>query len=649
MATANVTQDHESSNHSNSNMMKVALPYIVAIGAQLPMLLLFFRSLWAKTHYQTFAFAIVATAAIIWMRWPREERMQFHRSLASDILLVLGLICALGSVAFVEPWFTAASVMLLLTSFLARTADSDTKKSLWTAALPLFVFLPLPFGRDVGLITMLQRSSAWFTSRLLDLLGLGHHMDGTVIEVPGRPPYGVAEACSGVQSFFTLLFICMVFIVINRRISSSVVSGVILSILAMIVYFVGLTAPGFGLGYVAVAILLWGFLGFRASILIVSAVFWALFINTVRILIIPIMDINFDINLVHGLPHDLLGWAVLFLGFLLLLSTDQLLMFLFGPVDPEAGEAGPFGKLITRFWNQLISGQEANAEDSGKKKRKGRRPITDAAIKFSWLVAIVVAIGGVLQLYDVQQSYSNNLKVRFFDADVTRPFSEDDLPKTIEDWTIPDKNGYTSQTRDRGSDLGRHSDIWQYRAPRCNVIASLDQTFPGWHELTTCYQNQGWKLIDRVKIVPTKPGQEGWTYIEARFEKETGQRGYLLFSLFDGSGGPIDAPLVAGGLSSFIQRATNRLSNRIRRSLFTSEAYQTQVWLTHFSDLDEPLKREIADRYMTIREIMRTEFMKKEGITADSSTAGPGSADASAELQDSVSTLGRSGDLADNL
>ena len=69
-------------------------------------------------------------------------------------------------------------------------------------------------------------------------------MNGTVVQVPGHESYGIEQACSGVQSFFTLLFIAVVFIVVFRR-------------------------PLF-----------------RSIILIGSAVFWALFMNTVRIFLI---------------------------------------------------------------------------------------------------------------------------------------------------------------------------------------------------------------------------------------------------------------------------------------------------------------------------------------------------------------------------
>ena len=105
--------------------MKVAIPYIIAIGAQVPMFLLFFRQMMSKTHYQTIWLALIATAIIVWSRWPRGERLPYRESVASNVLLGLGLIVGVASVIFVDPWFCAASVMLLITSFLLKVVVSD--------------------------------------------------------------------------------------------------------------------------------------------------------------------------------------------------------------------------------------------------------------------------------------------------------------------------------------------------------------------------------------------------------------------------------------------------------------------------------------------------------------------------------------------
>ena len=152
-----------------------------------------------------------------------------------------------------------------------------------------------------------------------DSVNIAHYMPGTVIEVPGNKN-GIEEACSGIQSFFLLLFVAVVLCVWLRRTV------------------------------------------FRSILLIAAAVIWSVFMNCIRIFLIPIFDINFDIDLSVGIQHDLLGWSTMAMGVMLLLSTDQFLMFLFGPVDPGTGSSGPLGKFITKVWNGLIAGKKDDEE-----------------------------------------------------------------------------------------------------------------------------------------------------------------------------------------------------------------------------------------------------------------------------------------------
>jgi exosortase len=612
---------------SRSDLIKIMLPYGLALLAQLPLLVLYFRRLWNLPHYQPFAIAILATAGIAIYRWPYGQPQPFFRSLASDILLLLGMVVAFLGMLFVEPWFAALSAMLIVTSFLARTFDRETGKSLWTCSLPLFVYLTLPLYLDVKLITSLQRYSAIYTSRLLDLFGLGHHMDGTVIKVAvenvnGIREYGIEEACSGVQSFFTLLLVAVVFVVLSRRIK---LTGWAVGVLAVCIAFLcfvlratALSMPVWsesllisGVGFILLPVL-----GFRATLLVLSAIFWALFVNIIRIILIPVVDILLGYDLSHGISHDILGYSALTLGILMIFSTDQFLLFLFGPVETENNESGSIGESIARFWNRIISADGSLGESNDvHKTASGRVPISKSGFSFIWIVAFLIIAMGAFQFADVRRSIAQtDLKVRFFDADVTLDYEEDDIPKEVDGWK---QVKYEVQDRSQGSDLGQRSDVWQFRSPTCAAVASLDQAFPGWHELTTCYKNQGWDLKTRVRkkpseILGSETEADSWPFIEATFEKKTGEKGYLLFSHFDAFGEGVDAPEQWNSINSFFVRAQNRMSHRIRSSLLRGEVYQTQVFLTSFSDLDESVKQEVNERYLKIREQLRIRFKEKK-------------------------------------
>ena len=192
------------------------------------------------------------------------------------------------------------------------------------------------------------------------------------------------------------------------------------------------------------------------------------------------------------------------------------------------------------------------------------------------------------------------------------PLGKDGLPQTVKDWQQVD---YESDERSRNSDLGQKSDSWVFQSPnRFYATASFDQTFPGWHELTRCYRNQGWVLEEREwkrwEEPETEDGQKKlWPYIEARFTKPTGESGILLFSLFDGEGEAFNPPREWGFLAYLASGARNRLAERIRRRLFQSEAYQTQVFVQGYGDISQEHKDEITDRYLEIREIMRRNFL----------------------------------------
>ena len=597
------------------------LPYGLAIVAQLPMLILYFKELWARPHYQFFPFAIIATVSLAVMRWPTNSEIPFQRSRTSDFLMILGLFFALLGGIFVEPPMSAVSLVLIVTSLFARTYDAETGKTLWTCAVPLFVCLILPNNYDNIIITRLQAYSAGFTSQLMDLIGLGHHLSGTVIIVPGMKQYGVEEACSGVVSFFTLLAITSVFIVWYRRISVPkpfLATLLVITGLSIMVVEAAVSQMGY-FSLAGVSLILMGCFGFRAAVLLLSAVFWALFMNTVRILSIPVADYMLGLDLSTGLKHDLLGYTILLVGVLLILSTDQFLLFLFGPVEDHDDEM-PSTRRITRFWNGFIAGNSQSEDSSSRRRqqRSTRKALTSADMRTIWTITGVMLAIGLWQLVDVQRSLASpEYTIRLFDSNTKLEFSQNDVPEVIGDnWKLVQ---YSTQDRKRGSDQGERSDVWQFRAPGYQPVASLDQTFPGWHELTTCYQFQGWKMKkdplgnpSRFRRTPPAEGdEEPWQYIEAEFEKDTGEKGYLLFSHFDAFGNPIEAPENWGSLNSFFVRAKNRLSHRIRASLFEGEAYQTQVFLQSFNEIDEDKKNEVKERYLEIREHMRQRFKEK--------------------------------------
>ena len=601
---------------SEKNGMGILLPYLIAIGVQIPMLLLYFGDLWQRPHYQTFVVAILASLGLALYRWPFDARRPFHRSKISDFLFVAGLLSALLGAMFVEPWFVAASVMSIVASLFARTLDKESLTNLWPCALPLFVFLKLPCNFDVQLITKLQQYSAIYTSRLLDLAGLGHHMNGVVIKIPGLQDYGVEEACSGIQSFFTLMLVATIFLVASRRIRVPKLGLGVMALTAAAILFVlrvALLSSPFliDLSTVMIAgLFLFSLVGFQSAALLVSAVFWAVFMNTLRILLIPLAEHFFQIDLASGISHDILGYSVLALGILLILSTDQFLQFLFGPVD-TTDDGRDIGGGISKFWNNIISGGSREEQlEEAKKLQLKREPVSAGGKKLIWIMTFMIVALGLFQTFDVYRSWSHDdFGLRFFDDDMIVDFEKQDMPEAFGNWKQVD---YQPQNRHTAADHGQRSDTWQFRSPThsCSAIASLDQPFPGWHELTVCYRNQGWKMTSRDRV-ENAGEDDDWPYIVASFKKDTGERGFLVFSLFNSFGGGFDAPKKYGNWEWFVYAAQNRLAHRVRAQLFQGETYQAQLFSTSFNEYDEELKAELVSTHVQMRNRLRTKFLEK--------------------------------------
>ena len=609
----------------------VVIAYLAAILSQLPMLYLYSKRLVAEPHYHSALFAVVATIGIALLRWPRGQAVQLQRSATSNTLLILALFSVTFSILFVQPWMSALSVMLIITSFLARVPDTEISgQSLWYASLPLYVFLYLPFGMDRNLVTTLQVYSATYTSRLLDLLNVGHHMSGTVLNVPNMKQFGIEQACSGVQSFFTLVLVAVTYSVFNRQVKAPEKGVAILSFLLGIVFLMARTIPKAVAGVdmpvfwsvllflLAISLMLYAFIGFRTTLLVMSGVFWAIFMNTIRIMAIPVSMKYFEYDLSEGNAHMFLGYISLAIGIMLILSTDKLILFFFGPVQ-DAQESGQFGRVIGKMWNSLIPNSAQATSTHGRRKRS-RKPVPPAIQKALWVFASLMICAGVWQSWDVWQCMKQadkQLSIRAFDGDVTVPFGEGDVPKEIENWT---QVSFQTNQRKRGSDFGERSDVWQYKAPTCYATASLDQTFPGWHELTTCYTNTGWKIISRKALSRTKAlglessdqtDDDNWDMIEVIMEKPTGERGYLLFSHFDSFGQGLPVPKSWNTINGFITRVMNRMSHRIRATLVQGEAYQIQVFLNSYNDFEPGVVAEARQRYVRIRDEVRKRFLDK--------------------------------------
>ncbi|HMO13930.1 MAG TPA: exosortase U [Pirellulaceae bacterium] len=585
------TSTADSATRLKSETLKILIPYAIIILAQVPLLFFYFKHLWTRPHYQSFVFALLAIPFFIYMWWPKSSSRPFTRSWFSVVTLILGIFFAVLATVFVTPWFAAVSMVCLLSSLLARIRNEETGRSMLPIALLLLVFIQPPMGADMQqingdyvIITQLQTISAKVSSYFLDLLSYRHNLAGVAIYMPnaevedGVKAYSVEDACSGIQSFFTLLFLAALYVVYFKR-------------------------P-------------W----FRGTLLLLSAMFWAVVINTLRIVVIPIADVSFGIDLSTGFLHTIWGYVALAIGCLLVFSTDQLLIFIFGPVDADLidDESDSMRRRFSRFWNRRLAGDK-----SGETVRRGQE-ISPAFKMALWPCAGLMGLLGIVQAVDILSAASKfGGKVTVFDQNPLLHIEEHHAPAQIGDpeglWT---KVLYRFEERSRSSDLGQRSDTWRYSftidgQPAPLIVASLDQAFPGWHELTTCYKNMGNRLVEgsrrRIDVeIDYKGDKISWPMVEAEFVDPTGRRGYLLFSLFDRVGEPFDAPEHWNSFNWFIRGLGTRLSHRIRARLFHGEGYQVQVFVPFEGELALSVREKIQNNFVTFRETLRRQVEEGE-------------------------------------
>ena len=513
------------------------LPFI-GIVASLPYLILYLVNLWELSHYQFFPLLLAAIGYLIRTRWSNEIIQTQTARTVTQAGWIGGVIVAMAAALFASPWLGYLAFLFFFAGWLWPHIDRETGRSLGPLVIPLLLIWQPPFSSvqtgDAILIAKLQLVSSQLSSMGLDMLGFLHNSPGTVLEFAGKS-FGVAEACSGIQSFFALLCFAALIVVFQRR-------GLIHSI-----------------------------------ILLTTSVFWAVLMNTVRITAIPIAFTTANLDLTHGLIHDILGYTTMGLALLMLVSTDYLLTSIF--------------KTRTQAW--LDSELPAY-------KPYVNHPFKD--LTWQWAVVGVLTIVFSLQSYDVASSvgYQRD-KVSFFREDVLVDLSESVAPVEIEGWKLV---SYKHEDRDRGADLGQRSDSWNYRTNFGSAILSFDQAFPGWHELTVCYQYTGYELLKRNVL--QDPESLDWPIVSAELKNANGQYGFLVYGLFDRSGRPLQAPGQWNGWTGLQERIKNRLSPAVRGSLFGLAAYQVQVFIPSTDLLSNAEKDQAISNFSRLREMMRS-------------------------------------------
>lgn len=346
----------------------------------------------------------------------------------------------------------------------------------------------------------------------------------------------VEDACSGVQSLFAVLFVTTLIIAFRRR------------------------SP------------------LHALLLIAAGIFCAIPMNVARIVTIAMVWDGWQLDWSQGTAHSVLGYVLLCIAAILTLSADRLIRIIGGSVlgwedtIPTEGFANPHLLLWNRLWcpirPTILQGTQP----------KQRRLVQAGTL----LLAVGLCGWQCVTLFAARSSIT-----------VPEPgqLADFELPKQQGPFTVSERE---TIERSSSNSQGQYSETWQLRRGDLQVVFSCDFPFTGWHDLETCYAGVGWRRQES-RIVG-----DDWPAIETTFTRPTGERAFLVYSLFDSAGTPVRPRSAADPVGT--------LSERFKRTRWKGSAWQTyqcQVFVEGIVATDPNVRQAVKAVHDQARERIR--------------------------------------------
>ena len=474
------------------------VPFLILAAAHLPLVWIDFTTTWPRAHYQFFPFAFVAFGYLLWARQhsynPRPKRIL--------TLIVLDLLMLLAAALIKSPWLASVALWHLLLAVAVSRKDKDTGSSLaYLALLPLLA-VRLPANTDFLVIQHLQDFTSRVASKVLNFVGCLHLRNGNVITLPSKTLM-VEEACSGIQSLFTLIFLAVLICCYNRR------------------------------------------RAFHAILVIASGVFFAGVMNVCRVISIALAEDWWQMDLTAGWSHDLLGYAVLGLAAGLLYNFD---FFLLGftervPYGDLSAPGTEYRNPVVAFFNWLVATRTRHTPRGLESVQFPPARWWQRATTIS-IFASVVALGA--QASTLLSGASSAKPSNFVDAGTI--LNKASVASVVAEFNQTD---YEIETRDTTSDNGVCSNVWSFQNQDMLARVACDHPFCGWHDLRKCYSGVGWRVTE-TRIDKT---ESAWPAMQVKLTMaRDGSHAILFFSLFGANGEPFQTPEEDNAMGLFQNR-----------------------------------------------------------------------------------------------
>lgn len=470
-------------------------------------------SLLARPYYQ---FVIVVPILVFaLLQRGRDNRTSVPGDYRWSWLVIAALATALALLAAAtwkwSPWGGMLSCLIAVFSlFWLQTGWSGVSR--WLPAWVMcWILLPLPFGWDERLTVGLRGVTTQLTSRVLDQFGTLHVSYMNVIQVPAKSLF-IADACSGVHSLYVLIAASLFWALYNRR-----------TILQTVLLVFG----AFGM---------------------------VLFENITRLTVI-VLALGWKMDLSAGTNHLLLGLLLFMLSAGLIISLDQLLLFLLPRRAPLSDD--PLGKRTAKVRVESVP------NDIPPRIWRGT----------SVLVALFVFCG--FAQWFLKPGALPDLTASFQTPPTLPEMGEDGMPKELGGFS---RLEYKHIQRVVGDPFGQESQQWLYGSEPLLVQVSVDYPYDGYHDPRLCYSQIGWQVDSAEVRSASLPQQDSAKPVAAdapvaiiRMTRPLEGEAILMFSQFDW-GGRITARLPDRSGVPQLGDAQRRLSALLARPTKSTEA-----------------------------------------------------------------------------
>ncbi len=400
-----------------------------------PFLLKYFGAMWSQDLYQYFPFLLAAVGGLAFLRF--DHRIRLPEGVWSRLALVAAVVILIAAAFLSSSWLGAISFIFLTVAFLAAQKSPDGR-SLAYLAIPMVMFIRRSRLGTYTIMARLQRVTSDMSSILLDVFGVLHLQAGNTIELSSKFLF-VAEACSGVQSLFTICFLAFLVLVYQRR-------------------------------------RVW-----LIPLYLVLAFLFAIVGNVIRVTAIALGEEWFSVDLSVGLRHELVGYAALLIATGMLVAFDQLI----GLIPWATSKQRRVGRDVT--------------PDTGMTSFEGVESLGSLGKVHQVIIGITIVCGmAMLTNYWIQGPEVRSVAAT--DQVLYEPsanFLDDaDLPiRVAGHYASRDPHG------DRNARHGMNSDVWQCGMDGNRGQFVLSQPYMGWHELTLCYKAIDWQMKSRQTVV----------------------------------------------------------------------------------------------------------------------------------------------------